>query len=189
MRRVALLAALLVSACAQGGPQPFVPDTARLAPGQLGYGPLDPDVTAVHLAAWAFAVPSRTHNDPADAARAAASMDYIAGELYTSPRWANIGPLTKNQLLQGRIEMRRVLGIPANAPSQLVVNGLTSAADALAAGNQAAALAALHNPAFPNPQATLARLWNLPYMQMANVSTMKAAGELFGPGGDTEWND
>ncbi len=189
MRRAALLAALLVSACAQGGLQPFVPDTARLAPGQLGYGPIDPDVTAMNLAAWAFAVPSRTHNDPADAARAAASMDYVAGEFYTSPRWANVGPLTKDQLLQGRAEVRRVLDIPPNAPSQLVVDGLTGAGNALAAGNKAAALAALQNPAFPDPQATLARLWNLPYMQMANVSTMKASGQLFGPGGDTEWSD
>ncbi len=188
MRRAALLAVLLLSACAAGGTQPFVPDTARLAPGQLGYGALDPDVTAVHLAAWAFADPSRTRNDPADAARAAASMDYIAGELNTSPRWANIGPLTKDQLLQGRAELRRVLGIPANAPSQLVVDGLAGAGNALAAGNEAAALAALRNPAFPDPQATLARLWNLPYMQMANISTMKASGQLFGPGGDAEWN-
>ena len=179
MRRAAFLAVLLVSACAHGGPQPFVPDTARLSPGQLGSGALDPDVTAVHLAEWAFAVPSRTHNDPAD---------YIAGELNTSPRWANIGPLTKDQLLRGRAEVRRALGIPANAPSQLVVNGLAGAGNALAAGNEAAALAALQNPAFPNPQATLARLWDLPYMQMANVSTIKASGELFGPG-NTEWSD
>ena len=182
MRRAALLLTCLLGACAHGGPQPFVPDTARLAPGELGQGLLDPDVSAVNLAAWAFADPGRTRNDPADAARACASMDYIAGELYTSPRWANIGALTKEQLLRGRVEVRRALGIPLDAPSQLVVNGLAGAGNAFAFHNPQAALAALTNPAFPNPQATLARLSSLPYLQEANVGSLKAANELFGPG-------
>ena len=182
MRRSALLLVLLVGACANGGPQPFVPDTARLVPGELGQGALDPDVSAVNLAAWAFADPGRTRNNPAEAARACASLDYIAGELYTAPRWANIGGNTKYQLLRGRVEMRRALGIPLNAPSQLVVNGLAGAGNAFAAGNPQAALAALSNPAFPNPQATLAQLSSLPYMQEANIGSLKAANELFGPG-------
>lgn len=187
MRRAALSMllplALSLAACANGGPQPFVPDTARLAPGELGVGPLDQDVPAVYFAAWAFAVPSRTYNDPADAARACADLDYLAGELYTSPRWANLGALTKEQVLRGRAEERQALGIPPDAPSQLVVDGLASVANAYAAGNQAAALDIVsRNPAFPNPQATLARLPRLPYMQMANVGLLKAQSELFGPG-------
>ena len=84
----------------------FESDTARLAPGALGSG-FDPDVTAVNLARWAFADSGRTRGRPIEGARAAASMDYIAGELYTSPRWANIDALTKEQLLQGRQEVRR----------------------------------------------------------------------------------
>ncbi len=175
MRR-AMILVLLLSGCAG---QPFVPDTARFPPNGFGGGTLDPDVQATNLAAWAFADPSRTRNDPVDAARATASMDYIAGELYTSPRWANISAVTKMQLLQGRTEMREAIGVAPNAPSQLVVNGLTGAGNALAAGNQGAALAALENPAFPNPQATLARLYALPYIHMANVSTMRAAGQLY----------
>jgi hypothetical protein len=182
MLRPALLSALLLAACANGGPQPFVPDTARVVPGELGSGIADPDVSAINLAAWAFADPGRTRNDPADAARACASMDYLAGEIYTAPRWANIGALTKEQLLQGRIEVRKALGIPLNAPSQLVVNGLAGAGNAFAAGNPQAALASLSNPAFPDPQATLARLRSLPYMQEANVGSMKTENEMFGPG-------
>jgi len=185
MRRCVLLLAGLLAACANGGPQPFVPDYAVLPPGALGFGALDQDVPAVNYAAWAFADPSRTRGNPAAGARATASMDYIAGALYTSPRWANIDPLTKEQLLQGRAEERRALGVPPGAPSQLVVTSLANASGALASGNQGAALAALSNPAFPNPPATLARLSDLPYMQMANVGSLRASNELFNPdGGD-----
>jgi len=179
MRRSALLLALLVVACAHGGPQPFVPDYAVLAPDALGFGALDQDVPAVNYAAWAFADPSRTRGNPAAGARAAACMDYIAGELYTAPRWANIDPLTKEQLLHGRTEVRQVLGIPFNAPSQVVATSLANASGALAAGDQRAALAALSNPAFPNPSAILARLANLPYLQQANVGTLNASNEMF----------
>ena len=181
MRRALLTIPILLGACAHNGPQPFVPDTALITPSQLGFGVLDPDVPAVNYAAWAFADPGRTRNNPAAAARACASMDYIAGELYTSPRWANIGAITKEQLLQGRVEMRHALGIPLDARSQLVVTSLADASNALAAGNGQAALAALSNPAFPNPQATLARLYSLPYLQEANIGSLKAANELFGP--------
>ena len=178
-RAIALL--LLLSGCA--GLHPVVPDTARLPAGALGSG-FDPDVTAMNLAAWAFADSSRTYGRPVDAARAAASLEYVAGEFYTSPRWANIDALTKEQLLQGRIELRDALGVAPGASSQQVVDGLTGAASALAAGNQAGAVLALSGPAFPlGGEQELARLSNLPYMQMANVSTIKAVNELFEPNG------
>lgn len=163
-----------------------VPDTARLAPGQLGTGG-DPDVTAVNLAQWAFADPSRTYDRPVEAARAAAAMDYIAGELNTSPRWANISALTQQQLLLGRLELRQALGVAPGAPSQAVVNSLTAAASALQAGNEPAAVRELGPPVFNAPGPTvLARLRQLPYLRMANVSTMKAANELFRPSNGLE---
>lgn len=185
MRRAAPLLAILVVACANGGPQPFVPDYATLPPGALGFGPLDQDVPAVNYAAWAFADPGRTRGNAAAGARATASMDYIAGALYTSPRWANIDALTKEQLLQGRIEVRRVLGIPLDAPSQLVALSLAGAGYALETGNPHAALTALSNPAFPNPPATLTRLSDLPYMQLANVGTLRALNELYDSSGSS----
>ncbi len=163
-----------------------VPDTARLAPGELGTGG-DPDVAAVNFAQWAFADPGRTYGRPADAARAAAAMDYIAGELWTSPRWANIGGLTKDQLLQGREQVREALGVAPGAPSQAVVDRLATAANALGQGDQSAALRLLGPPVFnAAPEQVLARLSNLPYLQMANVSTMRAANELFEPD-DSNW--
>ena len=70
---------------------------------------------------------SRPH--PRQAGRCSAgvgAMDYIAGELYTSPRWANIPALTQEQLLQGRREVREALGVAPGAPSQAVVDDLTA---------------------------------------------------------------
>ncbi len=169
--------AALLAGC--GGLQPFVPDTARLAPGALGSG-FDPDVTAINQAQWAFADAGRTYGRPIEAARAAASLDYLAGAIYTSPRWAYVDPLTKEQLLQGRTQLRSALGVAPGAPSQAVVDGLTTAGNALAANDQDAALKALSGPAFAaGPQQTLATLANLPYLQMANVSTSHLGNELF----------
>ena len=179
MRKLLLIAACLLPAGCAGGLQPVAPDTARLAPGALGSNG-DPDVAAVNLAQWAFADAGRTYGRPIEAARAAASMDYIAGELYTSPRWSNISALTKEQLLQGRAEVRAALGIAPGTPSQVVVDRLIFAGNALAAGDQAAAVAQLGAPVFAGTgEQVLARLSNMPYLRMANVSTMRAANQLF----------
>ncbi|MBC7800795.1 MAG: hypothetical protein H7Z10_09250 [Gemmatimonadaceae bacterium] len=177
-KAIVLAAALMAGACA-GGPQPFVPDTARLPQGALGSG-FDSDTTAVYLAQWAFASRGRTQGRPIEGARAAASMDYIAGQIYTSPRWSNVSALTKEQLLRGRVEVRTALGVVPGTSSQAVVDSLTTAGNALAAGDEAAAVAQLGAPVFDQPgEQVLLRLANLPYMQMANVSTMRAANELF----------
>ena len=176
--RTALLACTLALAGC-GSFQPTVYDTARLPAGALGSG-FDPDVTAVNLAQWAFADPARTYGRPIEGARAAASMDYIAGQLNSSPRWDHIGAITKMQLLDGRQEVRAALGVRPGVPSQQVVNSLVGAANALAAGDQVGAVRALDAPIYDTGgEQVLARLANLPYMQMANVSTQKAGNELF----------
>ena len=174
--------ALLLTATAAGcGPLPPPADTARLPPGT--FGALDPDVPATQYAQYAFSDPSRTYGNPVAGAQAVLAMDYIAGELNTSPRWANIQATTQMQLLQGRAQTRQAVGIAPGAPSQLVVDSLATARNDLAAGNQAGAIAALNNPAFPKGGAqTVQALANLPYIQMANVSTQHAAEELFSPG-------
>ncbi len=177
MRIAVLILGVALAAC--GTIQPVVPDTARMPAGALGGG-LDPDVAAVNLAQWAFADSGRTYGRPIEAARAAASMDYIAGQLYTSPRWANISAITKEQLLQGRQEVRGALGVAPGASSQQVVDSLVAAANALSAGDQAGAARVLGAPVFPGGgEQVLARLSNLPYLRMANVSTMRAANQLF----------
>lgn len=188
LRKLLLAATCVLPVACAGGVHPVVPDTARLAPGALGSG-FDPDVTAVNLAYWAFAASGRTRGRPIEGARAAASMDYIAGELYTSPRWSNIDALTKEQLLQGRQEVRAALGVVPGTPSQAVVDRLTTAANALAGGDTASAVAQLGSPVFQEPgEQVLQRLANLPYMRMANVSTTRAANQLFQDGGgDTYW--
>lgn len=186
MLRIALLAtATLVAGC---GILPItVADTARLAPGQFGTS-LDPDVPAVYLAQWAFADPARTAGHPIEGARAVAAMDYVAGELNTSPRWANIPATVQLQLLRGRADVRRVIGVAPGASSQAVVDQLTIAADALAHADESAALRQLGAPTFDVPARTvLARLTNLPYVPEANYATMRAANSLFRPDGN-DWN-
>jgi hypothetical protein len=171
--------ALLLAACT---PPPYPPDTARLPPGSFGTNE-DQDTAAINFGEYAWADTARLYGRPADGARAVASVDYLAGELTTSPRWDNIGADTKLQMLQARADVRRAAGIAPGAPSQLVVNALVAAYAALAAQDTRGALAALSAPVFTlGPQATLQRLGTLPAVQAANVATTKAEEEMFGPG-------
>jgi hypothetical protein len=95
---IRLAIASLCSAVAACTP---LPDTATLP--FAAFGTME--------AAWAFAAPARTANDPVDAARAAAGVDYLAGELSSNPRWLMVSPLTKQQMLQARLDVHSVLGI------------------------------------------------------------------------------
>jgi hypothetical protein len=178
-----LLAALLVCC----GPLPPPPDTATLPPGV--FGPTDQDVPAMQYAAYAFADASRTYGNPVAGAQAVLAMDYIAGALTTNPRWASIDANTQQQLLQAREAVREAMGIAPNAPSQTVVNDLNLARNDLATGNQAAAAAALTDPAFTKGgPATVEALANLPYIRIANVATTAANEELFGPQGGSDFS-
>ena len=184
MMRVARVALLLLPLAACTGMEPFVADTATIPAGAMGGG-LDPDMAALNHAQWAFADSSRTYGKPIEAARAALAMDYLAGQLNSSPRWGSVSALTKQQLLEGRAEVRAALGVAPGATSQQVVDGLAGASVALAAGDQALAVRALSTPVFPaGGLAVLAALADMPYLRMANVSTMRAANELFDSGTD-----
>lgn len=164
---------LAVAACAA---QPL-PDTAILP--FAAFGTMDNDVAAANLAAWAFAAPERTANNPGDAARAVAGLDYLAGELSSNPRWLMVSPLTKQDMLQARREVRQVLEIGPDAPSQVVVTSLLRFAAEWQAGNQAVALQALSVRGFTlAPQATVRRLGSLPYIRSANVGSMDAANQM-----------
>ncbi len=185
MTRLLLMMAVagpLLAGC--GTFEPVVPDSARLSAGALGGGQ-DPDVTAANLAQWAFADSGRTYGRPIEAARAAASLDYLAGAIYTSPRWTNVSALTKEELLRGRQELRAALGVAPGATSQQVVDSLAGAGTALAAGDRAGAVQRLTSPVFPaGGEQTLATLGNMPYLRMANVATMHLDSELFDTSGD-----
>ncbi|HEX4171965.1 MAG TPA: hypothetical protein VHY82_05755 [Acetobacteraceae bacterium] len=177
--RLLLFGCLLLGSCALATP---APDTAQLP--FAAFGTMDNDVAAANQAAWAFAVPGRTHNDPVDAARACAAIDFLAGELSSNPRWLSVSPLTKQKMLQARLDVRRVLGIAPGVRSQIVVNALMGFAAAWQADNQPAALQMLAAPGFSLPPPQMVQvLANLPYVQSANVASMEAAQQML-PGGD-----
>ena len=192
MRHPALIATLLAAGllpagCAGFQPTP-APDTARVLPGAFG-GFADPDIIATQQAAYAFAYPARTRGLPIEAARGAAGVDYMAGEFSTAPRWDFIGPIIQMQMLHARTELRQTLGVAPNAPSQAVVNGLLSYADARAAGDPAAATDTLNPVIFTyGPARTEALLTNMPYMPTVNVATMNANGHLQQQDGGNTFN-
>jgi hypothetical protein len=178
-RPLTILACLAFAACSAATPPP---DTAQLP--FAAFGTMDNDVAAANQASWAFASPDRTRNNPVDAARACAAIDYLAGQLSSSPRWLSVSPLTRQEMLRARSDVRRVLGVTPEARSQVVVNALLRFAAAWEAGDQSAALLALSGPGFTlQPQQTLQVLSNLPYVQTANVGSIDAAREML-PGGD-----
>jgi hypothetical protein len=173
-----VLACLAIAGCAVQPP----PDTASVPPGAFGF--LDNTLAAANQASYAFAVPARTLNDPVDSARAAAAVDYLAGELSSNPRWVTLSPLTKLKMLQARADVRRVLGISPNALSQAVVNTLLQFAWLWAVADRGVAMQALTTPVFTlPPEQTLQVLNNMPYIQSANIATLDAANQML-PGGD-----
>jgi hypothetical protein len=84
-------------------------------------------------------------------------------------------------MLQARADIRRVLGIAPDAPSQSVGNAMLAVQAALDAGDRARALTALSAPIFTlGPEPTFALLGALPYVQAANIGTaMTAQSPLF----------
>ena len=179
MRRPAMIATLLAAGLFSAGCTPTpAPDTARLLPGSFG-GFADPDIIATEQAQYAFAYPARTRNLPIEAARGAAGVDYMAGEFSTAPRWAFISPIIQMQMLQARAELRQTLGVPPNAPSQAVVDGLLNYADARVVGDPTAATDTLNPVIFTyGPARTEALLANMPYMPTVNIATTNANADL-----------
>ena len=178
IRPAIVLACLAIAACAVQPP----PDTASVPPG--AFGQFDNDVPAANQASWAFAIPVRTLNSPVDAARASAAVDYLAGELSSNPRWVTLSPLTKMKMLEARGDVRRVLGIRPDAPSQLVTNGLLQFAWLWQYVDAPTAMQVLRTPIFTlPPEQTLQVLSNMPYIQSANIATLDAANQML-PGGD-----
>jgi hypothetical protein len=179
-RPIIVLAGLCLVACTAVTPRP---DTAQLPPGAFGL--LDNDVPAANQAAWAFGSPARTRNNPVDAARACAAIDYLAGELSSNPRGVTVSPLTKQKMLEARADVRQVLGVAPNAPSQVVVTALLRFAAAWQAGDPTAAMQTLTAPGFTEPpEQTVQVLSDLPFVQAANIASTDAVQQML-PGGDT----
>jgi hypothetical protein len=173
-RIACIVVCAILAGCAAITPPP---DTAQLP--FAAFGTLDNDTAATGLAASAFAVPARTANDPVDGARACAAIDYLAGELSTNPRWISISPLAKQKMLQARVDVRQVLGIRPDAPSQIVVNSLMQFAAAWQYGDQTTAMHMLSAPVFTlGPEQTLQILSNLPMISSANLASMDANTQM-----------
>jgi hypothetical protein len=155
-------------------------DTAVMPPVS---GLMDP-TNAIQYANWAVSSPARTRNDPASAARAVAALDYAAGAINTSPTLQFVPLVIDSQMLDARVAVRRVLGIPPTTPSQAVVNGMVAASLALGSGDPTQALAALDTPIFTlGPEQTLAVLTNMPLVRQANIATSQAERAINRPNG------
>jgi hypothetical protein len=86
-------------------------------------------------------------------------------------------------MLQARVDVRRVLGIRPDAPSQVVVTALLRFAAAWQLGDQATAMQVLGEAMFTAPpQQTLQILSNMPMIQSANVASIDAENQML-PGG------
>jgi hypothetical protein len=177
MRALAvLLSVWALSAC---GSLPLTEQTPFVPPGVFG-AYLDNDTGAINLAAWAFASPSNTRGNPAEAARAIVALEYLPGEIRQNPRWVGIDAAVPLHLARARAQMRAILGIRGDAPGQAVVNAMLALGLDLQSGNQEAVMQVLASPIFTlPPEQTLRILSNLPYVQEANLSTSRAEAEAF----------
>lgn len=173
MPLVPLAMVAMLAACT-----PVIPPDTAIMPRSAAGTPVMSDEGAMQLSAYALGVPSRTRDDPVTGARAIAAIDYLAGALYSNPRFVYVTAVTKSQMVLGKAEVRRVLGIDPRASSQEVVDRLIAAAGAMEGRDTAQADAALTSPAFTlGPPRTLAMLANLPYLPAADVAAQKASQE------------
>jgi len=171
-------AAILIGFLALAGCTPGPPVDTAVMPQASGLA--DP-ANAIQFSAWAFALSSRTRGDPVSAARAVASLDYAAGAVSTQPAWRTFPPVIADELLQAREAVRQVLGVAPAATSQEVVNSMLMVAYALAVHDHAAALKVLRSPIYTlEPEQTLAVLTNMPYIQVANLATIRGEGAITG---------
>lgn len=172
IRRTILLGALALAACGPTAPPPTIPASA--APGERV---IDPIVRAGNNATAFFRRPQP--NQPAAAARAIADIEFLAGAVPVDARWQTSSATV--QLTQARNQGRQALGIPASAPAQGVIDGLTRAADALDANDRAAAAQALPASIFTaGPEQTLRRLAQPPRIPTAGAA-LAALGRGPGP--------
>lgn len=164
-----LLAALLLGAACESDPV-----------GRHFFGLGDPVRGAALHAPRNLGDTSRWEGQPAEAALAAAQLEFLALEFRTNPRYAPaVDPTVTLQLERARAEMRQFLGIAPEAPPEAVIAALRRAAEALRAGSRASAEAALHSAFFTaGPLVTLARLGAMPRLPQTAAAARLAALEI-----------
>ena len=147
MRNVARAALLLapLAACATGP----LPPSASL-PRDAVSAAQDPMRSAILGSAYAF----NNATTPAERARAAALVEFMAADYRWDWRWAEYTPTAGSALEAARNELHAAFGIAPGAPPQAVVDGLMLASRSLEAGNPPALPAAV----FTQPNLTVASL-------------------------------
>lgn len=185
------LALLGMTSCSRAMP---APSTGYLPAGTFGNSLAGQEQTnaATTTAMAAFAYPGPEHGRPAQMALAIASLDALAGQFSTQGRWVAMSPVTKQEMLEARNQVRDILGVPDSVQSQSLIDHLVDASQALNKGNPTAALAALSGPDFTkSPEQTLGILTNFPRVPIADDATLDASqsfypalGNGFGPGGE-----
>jgi hypothetical protein len=177
-RALGLCAAALLAGLAACTPGPnYSPQDWVSLPPDAVVGAGDPTRSAIINTAYAFGTPASLAGRPAEAAAAAAQLDYMASEVTFGPRWREFDPTVGLLLRQARQEVRGYLGISQQAAPQAVIDGLYAASRALRANDTAAAERIL-SPLAPNPRQTLAHLSAMPLLPTANQATARAAQEL-----------
>ncbi len=175
--RPLIAACLLTVSLAGCGSLPGTDDTPFVPAGVFGTYQ-DVDTGAMNVAAWDFASPANTRDNPAEVARAVVALEYLPGELKHNPRWMDLDDAIVVHLERARVQVRSVLGIKPDAPRQVVVNTMLALGLDLQARNQAAAMQVLASPIFTfPPEQTLRILSNLPYLKEANLATARAQAE------------
>jgi hypothetical protein len=170
MRRSALLLIVLAAGCAEMRQAPPAIPTAALAPGSA-----DGVRGAIEAMAPAFADRARgLAGRPAEAAQAAAQLEFVTAAIPRDPRYAPIPEGVRRELLLARQELRDALGTAEDATPEVVVPALLAAAAALRVGDQSRAARALPAPTFrPGGTRSVVRLGELgPLPQAAIASAM-----------------
>ncbi len=168
-RRGLVLGVLAVAACSPAEPPPTLPAA------ESGAVTADPIRSAIQNATGYFRRPQA--NQPAAAARAIADIEFLTAAIPRDPRWQAAPAQAQTQLQQARNEARSALGIPASAPTQSVIDGLSAAAQALDANDRTALAQALPRSVFTaGPEATVQRLSRPPRIPSAGAALVGLAG-------------
>lgn len=107
------------------------------------------------------------------------AVDWLADELEANPRWIQISPLTKRQMREARVDVRRALGIDVDASSGTVVAALLKTVRSLESGTQPDEIDALRSLPFTlTPRQSFEILAHLPFIASANIATSEAASQV-----------
>ena len=181
MRRIALLvgAAALATLAGCSSDVYRLPSTAVMPAGALNTNG-DIDVRSLDIAAYGFGHTGEMKGNPAMAANTVAALDYMGGQLNTSPRWVEMPGLFRLQMLQSRDIVRGVLGISPTVPSQDVVDTMLALSTAYYSGDQTQVNKLLTSPIFSVPPDQAAeRLADIPYLPVVNNATTHADAYSF----------